>query len=153
MAVERFQKFASGGTQLAVALNGAGARLRMAQGEELEFQKEQYPAAVAGEAGVVLAEGLKTFVGRLTAVQQSANGVDLFGDDPFHQCEEQVFFTVEMCIEGAAGESGTGGDLFEARGFKTVAGEDELGGREKLGAGGRGALLLAGNAGRRAGRG
>ena len=52
------------------------------------------------------------------------------GDDPFHQREEQVFLAGEVCVEGAAGKPGAGGDVLEARGFKSIARKDVLGGIE-----------------------
>jgi hypothetical protein len=52
-----------------------------------------------------------------------------------------VFLTLEVRVEGAAGVTGECGDIFQARGFESVAGENAFGGEQTPAR--RGAGLLA----------
>ena len=53
----------------------------------------------------------------------------------FEDGAEEVFFVLEVVVEGSAGLTGGRGDLFEAGVLEAVAGEDGAGGGEELPAG------------------
>ena len=78
------------------------------------------------------------------AAHGAGQGIDSFADPLLEQGEEDVFLALEIGVESAARVAGAGGDIFQARGFKTVLRENLLGGGQEFAPGGLGPLGLAG---------
>ena len=77
------------------------------------------------------------------AAEGVGKGFDSLPDPLLEQGEEDIFLAFEVGIKSAAGVSGAGRDVFQAGAFKTVLGENALGGVQQFPPGGPGALGLA----------
>jgi len=104
-----------------------GVRLGVAKREQLEFHGDQNQAAILGQPGIVRPQGRQLGLGVSVPPKVIGNGLDSLLGPFLEQCKEDIFLALEVRIESAAGVAGPGGDVFQARSFKTVLCENALG--------------------------
>ena len=110
-------------------------RFGMPQSKKLEFHGDQDESPVLGNFRIIFSQGGYFLLWFFLLAQGRRDGIDSLPDPLFQQCEEYFFLAPIIGIKSAARVTGTGGDVFEAGGFKTVTGKDALSGGQQLLAG------------------
>jgi len=90
----------------------------------------------------MLAQRAQTFGGIGVFREERGDFADALGDPVFEQREENVFLAAEVGVKSAARVARESGDVFQARGFESVAREGFFRGDEQTAAGRQRAGLL-----------
>lgn len=134
---------AHGGVEVGEAFAFGG----VADGVELEFEREEGALAVAEDGHEVVDEGSGAGLGGGGFAEAGVDFLLGTGEVFLEDGEEDVFLAGEVGIERAAGFAGTFGDVFEAGLFEAAFRENFPGGLDELLAGEDGSFLSGGGGG------
>ncbi len=130
-------------TQLHGGMDGGQALLpwRPSNGIQLEFDGKQHAPAIPHERNEQVGQRPDALSERLFAAHRVLDALLIFRKIFLKNGEKDIFFVCEVCVERTAGFAGGRGDVFQARHFEAIAGENVAGRLHQFATGRLGALL------------